>query len=481
MSSLKEKTASGLFWAAMNNGCMQILNAVVGIFLARLLLPTDYGLIGMLTIFSAIATTLQESGFTSALTNKKHATDNDYNSVFWFCNILGILLYIILFFCAPLIADFFHQPRLILLSRVDFLCILLSAIGIVPQAYLYKNLMIKQTTLLRVSVLALSGVAGIIMAFNGMAYWSIVTQQLIYVGLQSLGKFFLIPWRPSFHINFKPVKEMFGFSSKILITNVIGQISTNILTVIFGRLLPVRTVGNFTQANKWNGMASSTVSGMIAQVAQPVFSSIQNEENRQLNVLRKMMRFTSYLAFPAMFGLAIIAPEFIILLISDKWADSIPILQILCISGAIAPLYLPLQNLIISHERSDLFMWVSIAQIVIQCTIILAFAHYGILTMIAVYSLFYMLWIVVWQLPLKKIVGYTFFSLLQDILPFMFSALISVGIAYLTTLTIHSLIIRLVLKIIITTGIYYLVMRLAHAKIQKECLTYLFHRNRTQS
>ncbi|MCH4181777.1 MAG: lipopolysaccharide biosynthesis protein [Prevotella sp.] len=478
MSSLKEKTASGLFWAAMNNGCMQILNAVVGIFLARLLLPTDYGLIGILTIFSAIATTLQESGFTSALTNKKHATDNDYNSVFWFCNILGILLYIILFFCAPLIADFFHQPRLILLSRVDFLCILLSAIGIVPQAYLYKNLMIKQTTLLRVSVLALSGVAGIIMAFNGMAYWSIVTQQLIYVGLQSLGKFFLIPWRPSFHINFKPVKEMFGFSSKILITNVIGQVSANILTVIFGRILPVRTVGNFTQANKWNGMASSTVSGMIAQVAQPVFSSIMEEQNRQLNVLRKMMRFTSYLAFPAMFGLAIIAPEFIILLISDKWADSIPILQILCISGAIAPLYLPLQNLIISHGRSDLFMWVSIAQIVIQCAIILAFAHYGILIMIAIYSIFYMIWIVVWQLPLKKIVGYTFSSLLQDTIPFMLSALISIGFAYIATITFHSLIIRLIIKIIIAAGIYYLIMRFAHAKIQKECLNYLFHRKR---
>ena len=478
MSSLKEKTASGLFWAAMNNGCMQILNAVVGIFLARLLLPTDYGLIGMLTIFSAIATTLQESGFTSALTNKKHATDSDYNSVFWFCNILGILLYIILFFCAPLIADFFHQPRLILLSRVDFLCILLSAIGIVPQAYLYKNLMIKQTTLLRVSVLALSGVAGIIMAFNGMAYWSIVTQQLIYVGLQSLGKFFLIPWRPSFRINFKPVKEMFGFSSKILITNVIGQVSANILTVIFGRILPGRTVGNFTQANKWNGMASSTVSGMIAQVAQPVFSSIQEEQNRQLNVLRKMMRFTSYLAFPAMFGLAIIAPEFIILLISDKWADSIPLLQILCISGAIAPLYLPLQNLIISHGRSDLFMWVSIAQIVVQCAIILAFAHYGILIMIAIYSIFYMLWIVVWQLPLKKIVGYTFSSLLQDTIPFMLSALISIGVAYFATITFHSLIIRLIIKTIIAAGIYYMIMRFAHAKIQKECLNYLFHRKR---
>ncbi|GAA6529962.1 MAG: lipopolysaccharide biosynthesis protein [Prevotella sp.] len=478
MSSLKEKTASGLFWAAMNNGCMQILNAIIGIFLARLLLPADYGLVGMLTIFSAIATTLQESGFTSALTNKKRATDNDYNSVFWFCNFLGILLYLVLFFCAPLIADFFHQPKLVLLSRVDFLCILLSAIGIVPQAYLYKNLMIKQTTLLRVSVLALSGIAGITMALNGMAYWSIVTQQLIYVGLQSLGKFFLMPWRPSFHIDFQPVRKMFGFSSKILITNVIGQISSNILTVIFGRLLPVKTVGNFTQANKWNGMASSTVSGMIAQVAQPVFSSIQDEGDRQLNVLRKMMRFTSYLSFPAMFGLAVIAPEFIILLISDKWADSIPILQILCVSGAIAPLYLPLQNLMISHGRSDLFMWVSIAQIIVQCTIILAFARYGILTMIAVYSLFYMLWTIIWQMPLKRIVGYTFLNLLQDTIPFMLSALFAVGIAYISTMTFHSLIIRLILKVIIAAGIYYLLMRLAHAKIQKDCLNYLFHRNK---
>nr|WP_287761435.1 lipopolysaccharide biosynthesis protein [Prevotella sp.] len=476
MSSLKEKTASGLLWAAMNNGCMQILNAVIGIFLARLLLPADYGLIGMLTIFSAIATTLQESGFTSALTNKKHPTDNDYNSVFWFCNIMGIILYIILFFCAPLIADFFHQPKLILLSRVDFLCILLSAIGIVPQAYLYKYLMIKQTSILRVSVLALSGVGGIIMAFCGMGYWSIVTQQLIYVGLQSLGKFFFIPWRPSLHIDFQPVKKMFSFSSKILITNVIGQISGNILTVIFGRILSVKTVGNFTQASKWNGMASSTVSGMIAQVAQPVFASIQDQKDRQLNILRKMMRFTSYLVFPAMFGLAIVAPEFIILLISDKWADSIPILQLLCISGAMSPLYLPLQNLLISHGRSDLFMWVNIIQIILQCAIILAFSRYGILTMITVYSLFYMVWTVAWQIPLKKIIGYTFFNLLQDSIPFMLSALIAVGLAYAATLTIDSLIIKLILKIIIAVAVYYLIMRFGHAKIQRDCLNYVFHR-----
>ena len=309
-----------------------------------------------------------------------------------------------------------------------------------------------------------------------MGYWSIVTQQLIYVGLQSLGKFFFIPWRPSLHIDFQPVKEMFGFSSKILITNVIGQISGNILTVIFGRILSVKTVGNFTQASKWNGMASSTVSGMIAQVAQPVFASIQDQKDRQLNILRKMMRFTSYLVFPAMFGLAIVAPEFIILLISDKWADSIPILQLLCISGAMSPLYLPLQNLLISHGRSDLFMWVNIIQIILQCAIILAFSRYGILTMITVYSLFYMVWTVAWQIPLKKIIGYTFFNLLQDSIPFMLSALIAVGLAYAATLTIDSLIIKLILKIIIAVAVYYLIMRFGHAKIQRDCLNYVFHR-----
>lgn len=460
----------------MNNGCMQILNAVIGIFLARLLDPADYGLVGMITIFSAIAGCLQDSGFSSALINLQKPEHKDYNSVFWFSLFMGTGLYMLLFCCAPWIADYFHQERLTLLCRVAFLSIPLSAFGIVPQAYLTKNLIVKPVTLQRIVVLTISGVTGITLAFKGLGYWALVAQQLVYTGLQSLGKYFLMPFRPSLDIDFTPVRKMFGFSSKILITNIISQVSQNILTVIFGRIFPVKTVGNFTQGWKWNNMASSFVSGMLAQVAQPVFASIQHEENRQLHILRKMTRFTAFLVFPAMFGLIIIAPEFIVLLISDKWIDSVPILQILCISGAFIPIYLPMQQLIVSQGRSDIFMWVNIAQLVLQIGVILIFARQGIIAMVTAYSAFIVLWTIAWQIFTKKIVDYSFLDLLKDVMPFLLAALAACAIAYAVATLLPGMLLRMVVKIVVAVILYVTVMQIAGAHVMKECIGYLRHK-----
>ena len=189
-------------------------------------------------------------------------------------------------------------------------------------------------------------------------------------------------------------------------------------------------------------MASSFVSGMLAQVAQPVFGSIQHEENRQLHILRKMTRFTAFLVFPAMFGLIIIAPEFIVLLISDKWIDSVPILQILCISGAFIPIYLPMQQLIVSQGRSDIFMWVNIVQLILQIGVILIFARQGIIAMVTAYSAFIVLWTIAWQIFTKKIVDYSFLALLKDIMPFLLAALAACAIAYAVAVLLPGMLLR---------------------------------------
>lgn len=478
MSTLKEKTANGLFWSALNNGAMQLLNIVIGIVLARILLPADYGLVGMLTIFTTVAGALQESGFTAALANLKSPTDNDYNAVFWFSTLMGLALYTILFFCAPLIADFFHQPQLLLLSRFVFLTIIFSAVSTVPYAYLYKNLKVKETTVIRVSSLFISGCIGIILAIKGMAYWSLAWQQFTYITLSGLSRFLVIPWRPSLHIDFSPIRRMFKFSSKILITNIISNISNNILTVIFGRLFPAKTVGNFTQAYKWNNMASSFITGTLSQVTQPVFVATNDNADRQLSILQKMVRFTAFLAFPCMLGLAIISKEFIVILISTKWIDSVPILQILCISGAFLPLYNPLQNIIISHGRSDAFMWLSIAQIVIQIAIILLFAPYGILPMVAAYSIFVALWTFVWHWQASRIVNYGILMFVKDVAPFLLAGLLACGIALAVGLMIDNMILSLIVKIVIAIITYYGIMKIAHAKIMDECINYLLKRKK---
>ena len=329
METLKEKTAKGLIWGLMNNGSTQILNLIFGIFLGRLLTPSDYGMVGVLTIFTAIAGNLQSSGFTQALTNMKHPESRDYNAVFWFNVIVSISIYTILFFCAPLISLFFHQPALTELSRFVFLSFVISSFGIAHGAYMFKNLMVKENTVTGFAALVTSGIVGVVLAINGQSYWSLAWQQIIYITIINIGRYFYTPWHPTLHIDLRPIKKMLNFSMKILLTSIINTLNSNILVFIFGRLYPIKAVGSFTQANKWNTMAYSFLSGTMAQVAQPVMAQVTGDNERERRVFRKMMRLTAMLSFPAMFGLAMVAEEFILLTIHEQWLSSVPLLRIL--------------------------------------------------------------------------------------------------------------------------------------------------------
>ncbi len=471
--TLKEKTAKGLFWGVINNGTTQLLNVVLGIFLARLLSPADYGVVGMIAVFTAIASALQESGFTAALANMRKPTDNDYNSVFWFSFLVSITLYVVLFFSAPLIAAFFHQPVLVTLSRFIFLTLLLSALGTVPTAYLFKNLAVKENTILRAASLLISGIVGITLAFKGYAYWSLAWQQITYVGLTSIGRYFLIPWRPSLHIDFAPIRRMFGFSYKILITTLVNILSQNILTVIFGRLFPAKTVGNFTQAFKWNNMASSLISGTVAQVAQPVLVEVNEDRQRQARVFRKMLRFTAFLSFPAMFGLAMVANEFLMVTITEKWVDSVPLLRVLCIGGAFLPFYTMYQNLVISRGRSDIYMWCTLALIASQIGFVLLTYSYGIIIMVTAYTALTILWLIVWQYFARKLTGVRLIDTACDILPFCLIAAAVMTFTYWVTMPIANLILLLAVRIVLAALLYLGILKILHAKILDECIAFL--------
>lgn len=475
--TLKEKTAKGLFWGALNSGAMQILNAVIGVCLSRILSTSDYGLVGMLAIFTAVAAALQESGFTSALANLEKATDNDYNAVFWFSTFVSWGSYLLLFFCAPLIADFFHHTELVDLSRFIFATLLFSAIGTAPTAYLFKNLMVKETAILRTLSLLVSGAVGIILALKGYAYWSLAWQQMLYIALTSLGRFLLVPWRPSLRVDFTPIRKMFSFSYKILITTVVNTVSQNFLTVIFGRLYPANAVGNFTQAFKWDNMASTLVSGTTAQVAQPILVEVNNDRERQVAVFRKMLRFTAFLAFPAMFGLAMVAHEFIIVLVSEKWMDSILLLQILCVSGAFLPFYTLYQNLMISRGKSDIYMWCTIALIVLQIGLMAGCYAKGIVFMVSVYTAVNILWLFVWQYFANREIGVRLFDVMLDICPYLLITLSVMVATYFLTMPVSNLVVLLLMRIVVAGLLYLLVMKLTGSRMLDECIGY-FRRNK---
>ena len=471
--SLKDKTAKGLLWGGISNGTQQLLNLFFGIFLARLLTPNDYGMVGMLTIFSMIAGSIQESGFISALINKKDIKHEDYNAVFWFSILTSLCLYTILFFCAPLIARFFHQPELTTLARYSFIGFVVSSTGIAHSAYLYKNLVVKQRAFLNMIALTLSGIVGVTLAYNGYSYWGIATQSITYISTIMFGYWFISPWRPSFHLNFTPLKGMITFSSKILATNIFIHLNNNIFSIILGKFYSEKEVGYYNQANKWNFMGYSLISGMINSIAQPILTQVADDKERQLRIFRKMMRFTAFVTFPAMLGLSLIAPELITIAITDKWRKSAQMLQILCISGAFIPITNLCSNLLISKGKSNIYMWNAIALGLLQLLVMYLIHPYGIQTMIITYVCINISWLMVWHHFVHKEIHYKSIDLLKDILPYLFiSASVMIATHYLTS-SLTDIYLQFVCKIITAGILYVLIMWISQAEMLKESLNYL--------
>ena len=479
VESLKEKTATGLFWSGINNGVQQLLGLAFGILLARLLSPGDYGMVGMLSIFTAMAALLQDSGFTIALINKKKITDNDYNAVFWFSLSMGCLLYVILFFSAPLIARFFHNEELIPISRVLFLWFLIGSTATVHNAFLIRNLKIKEKAKAEITALLVSSSVGVTLAWMGFAYWSIIIQTVIHGSVGTLMRWRYSTWRPSLTIDFSPLKEMFPFSVKLLITGIFTTINGNLFNILLGRLHTKREVGYFSQGSKWIMMGYSFVWNMVNNVSQPVLASVSEDAQRQSIVFRKMIRFVAFVAFPSILGLGFVSRELIVIAVSDKWLPSVEIMQIYCIWGAIMPICNLYSNLIISRGKSELYMYSTIALGLLQLLVVFLTLQYGLQMMLLAYVSLNVAWLFVWHHLVARLLPISLWVMLtHDLLPFLGVTLIALGGAYLATQSIENIYLLFVGKIGITAAIYLFIMRITKAVVLKEVIDFLSKRMR---
>lgn len=470
MSTLKEKTAQGLLWGGLNSGIQQLVGLAFGIVLGRLLSPSDYGMMAMISIFSLVATALQDSGFRTALTNIEHPKHEDYNSVFWFNIIMASSLYVILFLAAPLIGEYYHTPRVVPLCRYAFLSIVIASFGTAQSAYLFKHLRAKQQAEAGALAVILSSLTGVGMAFAGMAYWSLATQGLVYVGINTLLQWHFSPWRPSIHgITFAPVRRMFRFSCKILATTIMTHVNNNVLNILLGHYFTPRDTGNYNQAYQWNTKCYSLVQSMVAQVAQPVLVSLNGEEDRQKDVFRKMMRFTAFITFPLLFGFGLVAKEFIVTAIGEKWLASAQLIQILCLSGATMPLSTLFSNMIISKGRSGTFFWCTFTLGLVQIATMIMIWPMGIRTMVIAYTLLNTSWLLVWLFFVRRLIGYGYWMFFCDVMPFALAAAGVMGVAYVATMPLSNLIALLISRFIIAVVLYYAVMKIARVKILAEC------------
>lgn len=475
-TTLKDKTAKGLFWSALANAMQQLFNLSFGIILARLLNAQDYGMIGMLTIFSVIAGVLLDGGFAAALINKQDARQEDYNTVFWFSLSMGIILYITLYFCAPLIAQFYNKSELIPLSRYLFLGFLFGSAGIVPNAILIKRLIVKQRMIISVISLFISGIVGVTMAIHGMAYWGLATQNIVYTFCLMVLTWCIVPWHPTFKVDIVSLKVMLPFSIKIAITNIFNLINVNIMSVLIGKFYSVKEVGYYTQGNKWMTMGSSIVTSTLNSVAQPVLATMNGDDERQLNAFRKMLRFIAFISFPVMFGIALVSKELIIITISDKWLPSVSILQLLCIWGAIVPINNLYSTLLVSRGKSNIYLWNIVSLGCCQVIALLISSYFGIYVMIISFVIINIIWVGIWNANAKRYIHLNLLTALKDITPFFLSACVAVGISYICTMFITNLYLTIITKIIIAVAIYILIMKLSGSIIFKESLEYILKR-----
>jgi O-antigen/teichoic acid export membrane protein len=382
MDSLKNRTIRGLWWSFLETIGLQGVRFIIGIVLARLLFPEQFGLIGMLTIFMAVAQSFLDSGFGAALIQKRDATPTDVSSIFYFNIAVGILAAVLLCLAAPWIAAFYSQPILTPLTRALSLTIVINSFGLVQTTILTKQINFK--TLTKVSLIAsgLSGIIGIAMAIRGFGVWSLAAQQISGSFFQVVIVWFLNDWRPKPVFSIKSLREMFGFGSRMMASGLLNQIFSNIYLLVVGKLYSATDLGFFTRAMSLQQLPSHTLSGMVGKVTFPVFSSIQDDPVRLKRGLKKALTTLVLVNFPVMIGLAVISRPLVLVLLTEKWVASVPYLQLLSLAGATYSLHLINLNLLQALGRSDLFLRLEILKKLLTVVNILVTWRWGISAMI---------------------------------------------------------------------------------------------------
>ena len=386
-------------------------------------------------------------------------------------------MYGILYASAPLLADFFNEPILIPLSRYSFLGFVVSGFGIAPSAYLFRELKVKESSIASICSVIATGVVGIIMALKGYSYWGIATQTIAYVLVRTLVRWYYTPWRPTIKVNFAPLKYLFAFSYRLLITSVFQRFNWNIFSFILGKFYKA-DVGNYTKAAEWFNMGGEVVNGMVNAVSQPVLAKVVDDNERQLRVFRKMLRFTAFVAFPFMLGMSLVAKELIVVVITSKWLESAKMLQILAVWGAFMPIQSMLTHLLVSRGRTRIFMWCTIVQGLLTLAMLLAMSPCGIKPMLVAYCVFNIAWLFVWNYFVKKEISLTFSMFVYDMLPYMLLSIAVMLATYGITNFIGNIYILLVARVLTAAVLYIFVAWIIRSEELREIIDFLFKRKR---
>lgn len=447
--NLKNKTISALSWSFTDSFVNQGFQFIVGIILARLLTPKEFGLIGIITVFLAISNVFIDSGISDALIRKKNTDKADLSTVFYFNVGVSILLFLILFFSAPFISNFFSEPDLTSLIRVLSLNLILASFAAIHRTILIKNLNFKLQTKISLSAASVSGVAAIGFAYYGFGVWSLVIRSLFY-GLITTTLFWAWhKWYPALSFSIRAFKEMYGFGYKLFFSRMIDTIYKNIYNLVIGKYFSAADLGFYTRADQFKNLIVINLTITTQKVTYPVLSQIQDDNVRLKNAYKRIIKSTMFVTFSSMIILAVVAEPLIITLIGSKWLPSVQYLQLLCVVGIFFPLHAINLNMLNVKGRSDLFLKLEIIKKFLAVPTIIIGIFYGIKIMILGIILNSMFGYFLNSYYSGRMISYPVKEQIVDLVPSFFLILL-VGI-----------ITFLIGKIIILSSIYMLIMQIS--------------------
>ncbi|RLD61982.1 MAG: lipopolysaccharide biosynthesis protein [Bacteroidetes bacterium] len=453
MTNLKQETAKGFLWSAIERFSVQGLQFLMGLVLARLLLPSDYGLVGMLAIFLAISQTFVDSGFSSALIQKKNRTDTDYSTAFFFNIGIGLFFYLILFFTAPLIAKFYNIPELNSLTKVIGLNVFITSLAVVQRAKLTIKLDFKTQAKASLTSVFIGGCVGIAMAYKGYGVWALVVQSLLRNGLNTLFLWLLSKWMPKAVFSKSSFKELFSFGSKLLGAGLLNTIFQNIYLLVIGKLFSASELGFYTRAQQFQKMPSQNITSIIQRVTFPVLSSIQDDDEKLIKAYSNFIRLSAFVVFPLMIGLAVVAEPLIRLILTEKWMPTVPLLQLLCIAGMLYPVHAINLNILNVKGRSDLFLKLEIIKKLLITFAILITFSFGVKAMVIGQILTSFISFFINTHYSSKMINYGAWKQIKDMMPIIFITLLMAfgvwGVMLLGFSDILKLLIGIVVGIII--------------------------------
>ncbi len=447
-TDIKTKAVHGVFWSSIDRFASQGISFCFSIILARILAPRDYGVVAMIVVFTAIAQAFVDSGFSSALIRKSDLKEKDLSTAFYFNIVVGIVCYGILFIASPFIAVFYDTPILSPIIKITALSVPFNSLCVVQRAILTKRVDFKTQAKVSIICTIISGITGLILAYNGYGVWALVIQTTFATLVNCLLLWFFSNWRPTLTFCHESFKYLWSYGSKLLASGLLDTTYNNIFPIVIGKFYSPAQLGLFSRAQSYSSLLSSNITGILQRSTFPVLSLIQDDDERLRTDYRRLLRVSAYIIFPLMIGLAALARPLIITMITAKWEACVIYLQVICFAMMWYPIHAINLNLLQVKGRSDLFLRLEIIKKILGVSIMCITIPMGVLAMCYGMVCSSILSLVINTYYTGKLINVGYFKQMQDLLPILAAALVMGATAYAATLLFAQAAIKLIIGII---------------------------------